>query len=151
MPASEEQWAAASLLNVVSVALFWANNLFLNLPLPNETSTPIYLHFYRTMREIHHIILTHPEYLPAMNGILQLVPLPNATQHHHQVNYPQDLMPSPAPQPPPRHPRDGAVPAPEEQVVPAEQHIPAPQPPPLPARVERRRNPVAAKASKRSK
>ena len=49
MPASEEQWAAASLLNVVSLGLFWANNLYPNLPPPTELSTDIYIHFYSTM------------------------------------------------------------------------------------------------------
>ena len=145
MPASEEQWAAASLLNVVSLGLFWANNLYPSLPTPNQLSTDIYIHFYSTMREIHCILRAHPEYIPPMEGILQLVPLPSSVQLQEVlpgVPAPQDLV-VPAPQPNPRRPRDGPATTPEGQEVQMELAMPAPQPPPIPSRADR---PKAARA-----
>ena len=135
MPSSEQQWSAASILNVLSLGIFWARFLFPVLPQPVAGSPAIYEEFYYTLSQLYYMVNSNPDILPHTVQAVQLVP--------------EDAVVRPAPLPNPRPPRDvDPTVAPEDQDVPGPVQ-PAPQPPPLPSRPRARKSLKPAKAPRK--
>ena len=134
MPSSEQQWSAASILNVLSLGIFWARFLFPVLPQPVAGSPAIYEEFYYTLSQLYYMVNTNPDILPHSVQAVQLVP--------------EDALVRPPPIPNPRPPRDVDLAAPEGHQDP-DAAQPAPQPPPLPQRPRARKNVKPARAPRK--
>ena len=120
---SDPTLAAASLINALSLIMFWLKHLPTRLPQPRPNHEGIYNHFYRVMQQVHQLNEHFPESIPDSTGVVTIKVRP-ACSHEVQV---LDVLP--APQPKHRPPRDGAASTqhtPEARPLP---NIPAPLPP----------------------
>ena len=124
---SEPGSAAATVLNFLSLLLFWSRHLPSRLPAPTDSTDGIYNHFYQVMQRVRFLGDRFPQTLPQSTGISTIRVLDNTTPEASGV--------IPPPLPNPRPPRVLRTPPPVPTrprlaVIPEEPETsPSPQPP----------------------
>ena len=151
-PNSDPGLAAASILNFLSLLMYWARHLPPRLPTPRSNTEPIYSHFYRVMQSIAAIGDNYPACVPRVTDLNMLrvnysapeapasTPAtgvrpnpPPVPPRPRRARAPEASGRPPTPQPTPRHPREGdRLQTVQEAPEALDLSSPSPQPPPTP-------------------
>ena len=85
MPNSDDPGlAAATIVNCLSLILFWVRHLPPRLPRPREGNDPIYRYFFNVMTQLRAIVDQHPASLPATDAVV--------TVRVHDLPAPEDQV-----------------------------------------------------------